>query len=331
MTLLLRDTDDRVDEPAVEPAAAPPEPPPVARQCATCGAEMAPEQDWCLACGQAAPGRLGGRPGMRAAATVVVLTLVLAGGAVAASYAALQGDSNREAAKAPGASGAPIAQAPPAAPPAAAPATPPATPPAPPAGAKPKMPKAVAPPAVSAPPVPVAPSTPPASQSPSTPSAPSKQPSKPAAPAGPEPIDLGADAVQLYDPYTRATDQGDPVDAYDGDRSTAWNVTTPSDGKEMALGLVVDLGAKRKLDSLELVTGTPGFRAEIYATDSGKLPPDVLDTRWAHLRDARDVEKGKTTVSLGAGSVKYRYVLVWFTTPPTKGTTVRVAELGLLG
>ena len=34
-------------------------------------------QDWCLECGTAAPGRLGARPGWRAAFTVVGLTTVL--------------------------------------------------------------------------------------------------------------------------------------------------------------------------------------------------------------------------------------------------------------
>src|SRR5204863_1102926 len=106
----------------------PAEPPPT-RSCERCGATMAPGQDWCLECGTAAPGRLGRRPGMRAAATVVGLTLALVAGAVTAGYAAISGDAGRDTAKPPAASGAPIAQAPPSTPVApppttAAPATP---------------------------------------------------------------------------------------------------------------------------------------------------------------------------------------------------------------
>ncbi|MBA3327925.1 MAG: hypothetical protein H0T43_06455, partial [Solirubrobacterales bacterium] len=59
--------------------------------CATCGAAMVGGQDWCLECGSAAPGRLGQRPGWRPALTVVAITLLLVGGAVVASYAALTG------------------------------------------------------------------------------------------------------------------------------------------------------------------------------------------------------------------------------------------------
>jgi hypothetical protein len=174
----------------------------------------------------------------------------------------------------------------------------------------------------------------PSSPTPSAPAGapkPAPKPAAPPAPTGPEPIAFGADAVTIYDPYSRATAQGDPVDAYDGDTGTAWKVAVPADSQQMAVGLVVDLGSKRKAKIAELTSGTPGFRAEVYATDSKDLPPDVLDTRWAHLKDASDVAKGKTTISLGSGNTKYRYVLLWFTTPPKEGKTVRIAELGLLG
>ena len=84
---------------------------------------------------------------------------------------------------------------------------------------------------------------------------------------------------------------------------------------------------------LELRTKTPGFRVEIYATDSDELPPDVLDTRWAHIKDVSEVgaDAATQTITLGGGSTKYRHLLLWFTTPPTDGTTVRVTELRVLG
>src|SRR5687768_7247367 len=102
---------------------------PAARPCDACGAQMSPGQDWCLECGTAAPGRLGTRPGMRAAATVVSLTLALVGGAAAASYAALDNDSQKAANTPAPPSGDPVAQAPPGAiqSPAPSDALPPAT------------------------------------------------------------------------------------------------------------------------------------------------------------------------------------------------------------
>ena len=51
---------------------------------------MAPEQDWCLNCGTAAPGRLGERPGWRAASTVIVLALLLVLGAAGGAAAGVE-------------------------------------------------------------------------------------------------------------------------------------------------------------------------------------------------------------------------------------------------
>ena len=53
---------------------------------------MEADQHWCLTCGTAAPGSLGGRPGWRAASTVIALTLLLVLGAVGAGYAAMTGN-----------------------------------------------------------------------------------------------------------------------------------------------------------------------------------------------------------------------------------------------
>jgi hypothetical protein len=147
---------------------------------------------------------------------------------------------------------------------------------------------------------------------------------------GPQPIDLGADAAQLYDPYKRAASSSDPADSYDDDPTTAWKVSTPADGKEMQLGLIVDLGKKRSIKQLDLQTSTPGFDVELYAADTAQAPPDILDTRWAHLHNGDGVAK-KDSVRLASDSHKYRWVLMWFTAPPQKAPTVKISEFKILG
>jgi hypothetical protein len=313
---------EQPDGPAPDaPVAAP-------RACEKCGAQMAPDQDWCLECGTAAPGRLGRRPGIRAATTVVGLTLALVAGAVTAGYAAISGDAGRETAKPPAASGAPIAQAPPSTPVAPAPTT--AAPATPLPTVKPPKSATPAPP-VSHPatPAPTTSTPAPATSTPTTSTPAHTTPSKPAAPTI-GPIDLGADAASLYDPYTRSIATGDPADAYDGDTTTAWKVTTGGDAQEMEVGLLVDLGKKRSIKQLKLHTGTPGFRLETYAADTAQVPPDILDTRWAHLNSKSGVAKNDT-VALAPDSHKYRYVLLWFAKPPKKGPTVKINELTILG
>jgi hypothetical protein len=281
---------------------------------------MALGQDWCLECGTAAPGRLGRRPGMRAAATVAGLTLALVAGAVTAGYAAITGDAGREVAKPPVASGAPIAQAP----------APTPTAPTPVAPAKPLP--TVKPPHTSAPPVshPSTPAPTTSTPAPTTSTPTTTTPTTTTPDNTPAPIDLGADAASLYDPYTRMVSNSDPADAYDDDATTAWKVTGTADGQDMQVGLVVDLSKKRSIKQLKLQTATPGFRVELYAADTAQLPPDILDTRWAHLRNRSDVAK-KEQVPLAGDNHKYRYVLLWFTTPPKAGPTVKINELKILG
>src|ERR687888_334644 len=120
MTLLLRDPDAKAPAPNAE---TPPDDAPEVRACPSCQSPLEPDQDWCLQCGQARPGRVGGMPGRRATATVLTVTALIAGGAVAASYAALNHHGKAPASPTP----TQLAQVPSAAVP-AAPAPPPPAP-----------------------------------------------------------------------------------------------------------------------------------------------------------------------------------------------------------
>ena len=296
-------------------------------------------QDWCLECGTAAPGRLGGKPGWRAAFTVVGLTTLLLCCAVVAAYAALTSDAQRSAAAPPAGSGDPItAQVPGAAVPDATPqviqpgvtgpgVTPPATPPA--AG------------------TPIIPTTKPPSTAKNTPIAPVNPP--PAAPATTDPaanddatgstddatdstgstagaaqastpvtIELKKDAAKTYDPIKRAgAEFGPAANAIDAKADTVWDVTVPADGQPIAAGLVIDLGQPYALRSLRLDTPTDGFTVEIYGAKSAKaLPEDVIDKRWVHLTDKKFVLDDEPILLKGKGdNAKVQLLLLHFTTP----------------
>jgi hypothetical protein len=365
MTLLLRDP----EAPPAGDAGAPgapggPEAPAEPRTCPTCQAPLEADQDWCLNCGSAQTSRRTGLPGKSTTATVLALTALLVGGAVAACYAALQDDpaapAPTQAAQAPAVAPTPAPQPAPAAPAATTPvpssATPStATPPA----ATVKPPKADTTPVT---PAPVTPTPTPApttgtgtgatgtgstgSTGSGTSSTGSSGTSKDTTadtrttttttPPAPVPIKLAATAATIYDPYHRNTvADADAGRALDADPGTSVPITVADGSTEIGAGLTVDLGKKLGIRELDLTSKTPGFKIEIYATDSDELPPDVLDTRWAHLKDVTDVatdaDGGKQVIKLGAGSSKYRHLLLWFTTPPTDGLTVRVSEIKLLG
>jgi len=336
------------DEPAVDPGT---------RTCKSCGATMEPGQDWCLACGTAA-GRIASRPGARSAMVVFGLTALLVAGAVGASYAALREDQTVPPKQS---AAAQVAQAPPAATPPPAATTPPAsttttpttgtttgkssipkvqvpsnkTPaPAPQtATPPPAAPRATNPPATSTPapaPAPTPPTT-------STSSGGGSQTStggetttpKPAAPVA---IDLGASAASVYDPYRRASAVGVPAKAIDGDGGTSWFVDTVAGQPTVGAGLVVSLGSVRGTKAIDITTPTPGFKVEIYESDQTTPPPNITDTRWAHITDQDNVgADGKTHIVLGGGSSKYATLLVWITKPPSDGTRVRISELKVFG
>jgi hypothetical protein len=122
-----------------------------------------------------------------------------------------------------------------------------------------------------------------------------------------------------------------PGKALDEDGSTSWYVD-PAPGDTVAMGFALDLGEARGIKSVDITTPTPGFRVEVYATDEATPPPTILDTRWAHITDKSDVgEGGKAHIVLGAGTSKYRTLLLWITQPPADGARVRIAELKVFG
>jgi len=331
---------------------------------------MQADQDWCLSCGTAAPGRLGGRPGWQTVNAVAALTLVLVTGAVAASYAALSGDASSEAAKQAPANVAPVpgqvAQVPDA--PVPVPTVPPATaltpgttatgvpklPVLPGAGAAPSVPGSTSPRPFVMPSVPATPVVP---VTPTVPKAPAadddEKPAddeKPTATGDQEPasppvaltkIELEPGALGKYDPAKRSVRSTDPANASDGKRTTSWSVTTPEDKFPMQVGLLVDLKAAKTVRQVDLGTTTPGGRVEIYGAVGSALPPDILDTRWEHVASRSRVDEtsdfgnvkddNQELIRLRRSGAKFRYVLVWLTMPPKASTTVRVTELDLLG
>jgi hypothetical protein len=335
------------------PPEQPPSQPEAVPTCASCGAPMQDGQDWCLTCGTAAPGRLGQRPGWRAASTVIALTVVLVLGAIGASYAALTGNGKKT--PAPAAAPAQAQVAPPAAtPPAATPPAAPTTTPTAPENQSTttnKLPKVKTPatgtsggspitPATSSPSTSIPSTSTPSTSTPSastgntstgTTSTPTTNPS--ATDTAPTPIELAGDAGKAYDPYGRAKASGATERALDSDPATSWYVD-PKDPKQIGVGYLVDLGKLQGIREIALQTSTPGFRIEVYATDEPTPPPDILDTRWSHITNVSDVgtkDAGKEKLVLGAGTTKYRNLLLWFTQPPTDGARLRLTELQLLG
>jgi len=289
---------------------------------------MKPGQDWCLECGSAAPGRLGARPGWRAAFTVVALTVLLLAGAVIASYAALTTDADRKAAAPSAGSGSPIAAPAPAVAQPAAPivpgatgpgTVPPAVAPAPGTAGAPIIPATPPRPATNTPVMPPAGKAPAAAPAPPAATKTPPAGTKPAEPTAPKPVivSLKSDAASTYDPEKRAgAEFGPAADAVDKSPKTVWDVTVPADGKPIGAGLMIDLGKPYALRALRIATPTPGFRVEVYGAVSAKqTPEDILDKRWEHLTDIKRAGDGKLVSLLGKSKNKQQLLLLYVTVP----------------
>ena len=285
------------------------------RGCRVCGSALASGQDWCLECGAAAPGRLGPRPSRRPAIGVLALTLFLAGGAIAASYAAVSADSARVAA-------APVAQV-------AQQASNPAQPEPgktlsrriiQPAGGLPT--RATAPqvfrPAVSQPkavPKPTVVAKP----------KPQKRSRVAVAPTGPLKAIAPAGA-STYNPYARPGEFGNAGAAIDGSSGTAWTASVdPEHRSSLAVGVTLAINPRTGLRALDIRTPTSGMTIEVYGS-SGGLPVSITDPGWTHLSTIHAVAAGQR-VGLGDGRLPIRNLLVWITAAPTGVDKVALSEL----
>ncbi|HWI22332.1 MAG TPA: hypothetical protein VNT22_06925 [Baekduia sp.] len=308
------------------------------RPCSSCGTELSPGQEWCLSCGKASNARIGRSVGARAAATSVGITLLLAGGAVAASTAALTKDPVRK-----GDIAYPLQVTTQAAAPAPPATTTTKTPAAEPEVQEPEAPKSFASASLPAPTPDIGSTDTPAADPPADSGAKAD-----AAAAKPEPIKIAEGAGSLYDPLARnvvdADDPQDPAAVYDGDDESSWSATSNGDGP-LQVGYVIDLKKEKSLKYLTLLTDTPGFTAEIYGATADVLPPQITDAGWTKLKardnvDGTDKEDGvagdgKEKITFSDGADKYRFVLIWATTPAADtppdppSRTVRLFDLKL--
>jgi hypothetical protein len=296
-----------------------PAPDPVARTCRACSAPMDPAQDWCLECGTAAPGRLGSRPGWRAASTIAGLTLLLVLGAVAASYAALTSEPAQVAAQAAAPSAVPVQPVTPVVPVEPVPTT--TTP-------TDELPEVDAPSSGAGD---IPPPTDFGDVGDDTTSGVDSTPITPVTPIDPgtgsdsgtgfgtgsgssggttdtetetdadtdtdtdtgsdtTAIELDAKAGTVYDPYANAVEKNDPARALDGNSSTSFTARAADGADTLGFGYAIALDDPSEVREIVLRTKTAGFRVEVYGARTRTVPPDVLDDRWIHIRDRADVD-----------------------------------------
>ena len=305
------------------PGQAPQTPPPEsrARSCNHCGHPLAPGQEWCLNCGAGAPGSLES-PRWRSLTAIGAGVAVLALGAVAAAYAALNEHSPKRATIV-----RTVASLPPASTPPATTPIPKTTLPTSPAHTKlpgllrkrklPKIPLTAITPKKSS-----------TTKSSSGSGTSSKRESESATKAAeeksesessePAAILLDTNAAITYNPYgLPASYFGDPSLVIDGDTATAWTAQIdPATAPTMAEGVLLDLKALLRVSALQLDTQTPGMTVQVDGTTASKAPESILAKAWTALSPPKVIKKRETRIKLGRQQRSFRYVLLWISKAP---------------
>ena len=133
--------------------------------------------------------------------------------------------------------------------------------------------------------------------------------------------------VGAYDPYGDGTEHdADAPKATDGNLLTYWSTEDYNSGlegvKKAGVGLVLDATGVVQLSRITVVTDTPGFTAEIRATNIQGTPGQkVSDSLVA----------GRTTRFTIHQSAPKRFYVVWITKLPPGGHFARVNEVRAFG
>jgi serine/threonine-protein kinase len=123
--------------------------------------------------------------------------------------------------------------------------------------------------------------------------------------------------------------------AIDGSVNTAWLTEHYYNGSlgKPGVGLYVDLGRARAVREMVVYTQTPGFRAQIWASNS---PPDpeVFNSGpggWTQLADVSSMQRRQLFIVGNGTTIKYRYFLVWIKTLPPGQQLAALNEIAFWG
>jgi eukaryotic-like serine/threonine-protein kinase len=158
------------------------------------------------------------------------------------------------------------------------------------------------------------------------------EPASNAAPRTPVAGPLTIVGAQDYDPEGDGRESPDEVAAiWDNDVATVWSTELYRQrdvgGLKSGVGLVVDLGAPKNVERLEVITQDTDWSGQVYTSDS--VPPELAG--WGPARFTGTGLGAQAQLDLQPGA-KSQYVLLWITDlPPGSPYRLRVAEVRAVG
>jgi eukaryotic-like serine/threonine-protein kinase len=135
-----------------------------------------------------------------------------------------------------------------------------------------------------------------------------------------------------YDPEGDNTESSDEVAAiWDGNAATFWSTELYKDrdvgGLKSGVGLVVDLGAPKQVERVEVTTSEGDWSGQVYTSNS--VPPELAG--WGPPRFNGGGLGTNAQLELQPGA-KAQNVLIWITDlPPSRPYRLRVAEVRVIG
>jgi serine/threonine-protein kinase len=144
------------------------------------------------------------------------------------------------------------------------------------------------------------------------------------------PVPVGAQVSiaggTAYDPFgDGAEHDGDASKATDGTFDTYWSTESyhsPLQDIKQGVGLVLDAHSPVELSRITVQTDTPGYTAQIRATNTeGSLPAPISDTK---------VVGGTTSFDIQQSSPK-RFYVIWITKLPSDSGVAHVNEVRAFG
>jgi hypothetical protein len=143
-------------------------------------------------------------------------------------------------------------------------------------------------------------------------------------------VRLAGSAAHDYDPAGDGHESEDATRyAIDGIRGTKWNTERYEGGfagnnNKPGVGIYVDAGRQLAARGLALTTGSPGFKARVFASET--VPASI--NGWVPVSPVENVEEDHT-FRLKTKDRKFRNYLLWITELPEQNQA-DILELSLL-
>jgi eukaryotic-like serine/threonine-protein kinase len=152
-------------------------------------------------------------------------------------------------------------------------------------------------------------------------------------------VRLSQTAAHSYNPFGTGPENADQVSkVIDGEVSTTWSTEHYIEDRlagKPGVGLYLDAAPGVKARAVEIQTPTPGFAAEIYASNDFKQnlpygnPTPLAQRGWVRLAPVRTIAPSTTIALSSPTGTRYRYYLVWLVSLPPSSESAEVSEVTL--